>query len=313
MKIEDAIAISRASQHSWGDETAAGLRRRFRYENFFDFLDTIKTMCGFLCSVDALERTARWVSEMLGSHGVVYAEVYTSPLIYQRWGLRWSEVSGALEEGFAEGEDEGGARCMILLDSVRQWGPDAAHEVLGLQQNEPCARVIGFGLGGEESVDLVEFLDVYERARDLGLRTTVHAGETGEASDVAFAIEKLRVDRVAHGIRCLDDASVLDLVRDSKTPLDLAVSSNYRTRVVRGIHPIGALLGAGLTVTLGTDDPTLFGTDPERELRRAICAGNLGAEEAMSIITAGVEASFAPANLKDVMRAEIRNFERSDS
>jgi adenosine deaminase len=301
LSIESTLEIAARRGHPWGNLSKAELRNRFRYADFHSFLQAVKGMAEVLCSLEALERNARELSLFLVRHGVRYAEVYASPYIYVSWGLDGSEVMHALERGFAAGEHEGGALCAILLDSVRQWGPDAADRVLDLHEETKLRRVIGFGLGGDESVPFEDFSKVFDRARALELHTVVHAGEAGKPSDVATAIEVLGVERIAHGIRAIDDPATLRRLRESGVPLDVAITSNFRTGVVKGRHPIRGLLDEGVPVTLSTDDPSLFRTDLPREYRRARRVCGLSEDELKEIARNGIRYSFA----SDETRAEL--------
>ena len=306
LPVATAIEIAKLRNHPWGLLTPAQLRRTFRYASFDDFLAAIREMCRVLADPIALRRAARELSLELRCHDVEYAEVYTSPYIYVRWGLDYSQVLSAVDDGFAEGEAEGGTRCMILLDSVRQWGPEAAHVVLDGLEKTNAPRVIGFGLGGEERVPLKDFTDVFDRVRDLGLRTVVHAGEGTNARDVWDAIDILGVDRVAHGIRAIEDEQLMRTLAERKTPLDLAVTSNYRTRVVTTQpHPVRQLIDAGIVVTLSTDDPSLFRTSLSREYVRARRWGALTVDELRGIAVNGIEASFASELEKQRLRFEL--------
>lgn len=301
--VESAVEIAALRSHPWGALSAAQLRKRFAFTDFLDFLRSIRDMCMVLASPEALERAAYELSLKLRREGVEYAEVYTSPYIYVRWGLDYGEVLRAVDRGFARAEERGGARCAILLDSVRQWGAEAANKVLdGLEAN-PVPRTIAFGLGGEERVPLEEFRQVYDRARGMGLRTVVHAGEGTSADDVWKAIDVLGVDRIAHGIRGVVDRELLSTLARRRIPLDLAVTSNYRTRVVTDVpHPIRALLDAGVIVTLSTDDPSLFRTDLPREYVRARRFGQLNDDELRQVAQNGVDASFASEHTKQSLR-----------
>lgn len=306
LSIDSSIELAAARGLPWGRLTRRELRKQFRYDDFPSFLMAVKSMAEVLCSIEALERNARELSGFLAGHGVEYAEVYVSPYIYVWWGLDGVEVMQAVERGFSSAEEEGGARCAILLDSVRQWGAEAAERVLDLHESLPLTRVVGFGLGGEESVPFEEFRGAFDRARSLGLHTVVHAGEAGDPEDVAKAIDMLGVERIAHGFRALDDPGVLSRLVASRIPLDLAVTSNYRTGVVSGPHPIRRLLDQGVPVTLSTDDPSLFRIDLPREYRRVQRLCGLSEDELREIARNGVRYSFAGDDLK------ARLFERLD-
>lgn len=300
-----AIELAKAAGHPWSEETVHSLRRRFRYSGFDGFLLTIREMCSLLCSTAALERTALELSLFLGRFGVGYAEIYVSPYIYMRAGIGYEDAVDAVIAGFELAERAGGARSMILLDSVRQWGPDAALALLEAAAAHPRERVIGFGLGGSETPPLEDFIEAFQRAGSLGLRRVVHAGETGEGDDVRKAVEVLEVERIAHGIRALESPRALALLRESGVALDLAVTSNYRTRVVTGEHPIRRLIDEQITTTLSTDDPSLFRTDPIREYERARRFGRLSGEELYEVARNGIEKSFATEELKDELRREL--------
>jgi len=293
LSVESAIELAAERDLPWGRLTPSELRRQFVYPDFDSFLLAVKGMAEVLCSLPALRRNAMELSHFLARHGVAYAEVYFSPYIYVWWGLDGVAALTAVDEGFAAAEVAGGAECAILLDSVRQWGPKAAQKVLDFHDETRLARVKGFGLGGQESVPFEEFRDAFDRARKLELRTVVHAGESGDPWDVARAIDVLGVERIAHGIRSLEVPEVFSRLLSSGVPLDLAVTSNYRTRVVEGVHPIRRLLDEGVPLTLSTDDPSLFRIDLPREYRRARRICDISEDELKEIARNGVRYSFA--------------------
>jgi len=301
LSAESAVAIAKERGLPWGELTPRELRRKFRYASFTEFLLTVRDMAEVLAAYDVLERAARELSMSLAAAGVLYAEVYVSPNIYPRFGLDGAEALLAADRGFAAGENAGGARCAILLDSVRQWGPDAATAVLDAFERSRCTRAIGFGLGGDEASPLALFDETFERARSLGLRTVVHAGEVSNAADVRAAVATLKVERVAHGIRAVDDPQLLAEIRDRGVALDVCLTSNYRTGAVHGAHPVRHLLDAGIAVTLSTDDPSLFRTDLPHEFRLARRFG-LSQAELATIAGNAIEHSFAPDTTKRSLR-----------
>ena len=303
LSIRSAIELGGLRGHPWGALTAGQLRARFRYANLGEFLMTVRDMCQILASPEALYRCAYELTHGLAKSGAVYAEVYCSPYIFVRWGLPESEVFDAMDRGFSDGEQAGGSRCAILLDSVRQWGPEAAHAVLDGYTRNRLPRIVGFGLGGDETYPLENFTEVFDRVRAESLQPVVHAGETGPASDVEKALD-LGVVRIAHGIRAMDQPRILDKVIRNGVTLDIALTSNYRTKAVEGPHPIRDLLDRGAQLTLNSDDPSLFRTDLRREYVRARRCGVTDAELGM-IAAHGIEASFANEETKVELRREL--------
>ena len=161
----------------------------------------------------------------------------------------------------------------VLADTVRQFGAPVAEDTLrAVLPHRDLGLVVGFGMGGDEtSAPAAEFARVFREARDAGLRTTVHAGETGDAASVSEALDHLRPHRIAHGIGAATDPALMQRLVDEKIPLDVCPTSNLETGVVADVaaHPLRRLLDAGVGVSLGTDDPGLFGTDLTREYELA--------------------------------------------
>lgn len=250
------------------------VRSRLVFRDFRDFLLLYRDLCRQIRSPSDYALLAGDLVRRLRREAITYAEVYVSPALVDRIGLSWPEVVDALEPVFVRHESAGRGTIRVLLDSVRQWGPGAAHHVLDLHEARPWARVVGFGVGGDEgSVAAREFSEVYERARSLALGTVIHAGEWAGPDSVREALDSLRPGRIAHGIRAAEDPALIRRLVKERVPLDVCLTSNAKTGAVApragGLtHPVLILLRAGVRITLSTDDPGLFSTSLGGEYRR---------------------------------------------
>ena len=232
------------------------------------FLSLYATICRLFRRPEDYGEAARAIGEALGRDGVGYAEVYVSPEIFSKMGLDAAECLAAVAEVFRA--RPGGCDCRILLDVVRQWGPESAARVLDLYESNPLPVIVGFGMGGDENaLPASAFAGIYARARALGLKTSVHAGEWGGAESLRQALDALRPDRVDHGVAA-DDRLVRRLA-DESTTLCMAPTGNVATGAVNGFeeHPLPRLLEAGVRVALSADDPLLFATTTANEYRVA--------------------------------------------
>lgn len=284
--------LARRAGHPFADPAVFAARRE-SLGGPAGFLELFADVCRLFRSPDDYRAAARGLAEGLFEDGVAYAEVYVSPEICSRIGLDARACLEAVDAGFAEASH--GADCRLLLDTVRHWGPEAAARVLDLHERRPLARVVGFGMGGDEaSVPAVEFADAYARARFLGLSTSVHAGEWQGADSVREALDALRPDRLDHGIAAAGDADLVARLAGEGITLWIAPTGNVATGAVASldVHPLPRLLESGVFVALSADDPLLFGTTTALEHERAAEAFGLSEEQMREIAGRAWKAAF---------------------
>src|SRR5262249_8875745 len=142
------------------------------------FLGLYADVCRLFRHPEDYVGAALAVAGALADDRIDYAEIYGPPEGFTRIRLDPDACPGAIDVGFREALETRGILCRILLDVVRQWGPESAERVLDLYERRPLPSIVGFGMGGEEErVPAAEFGGTYLRARSLGLHTSVHAGE----------------------------------------------------------------------------------------------------------------------------------------
>jgi aminodeoxyfutalosine deaminase len=158
-----------------------------------------------------------------------------------------------------------------ILDAVRQFGVEQAMRVAELAAERTDQGVVAYGIGGSEVRGPAEwFTEVFAFAKRAGLRLTAHAGESMGPESVWAALE-LGAERIGHGIASVHDTRLMRHLRENDIPLEICITSNLVTGVVKRIkeHPIRRLYDAGVPLVLNTDDPAMFGCTLTDEYRLA--------------------------------------------
>ncbi|MGH3361540.1 MAG: adenosine deaminase family protein, partial [Nocardioides sp.] len=198
-----------------------------------------------------------------------------------------------------------------IYDIPGEAGLPSADATLDFALNHRPDALVGFGLGGPEiGVPRPQFKPHFDAARAAGLRSVPHAGETTGAETVWDAVRLLGAERIGHGTSAAADPALLAHLAEAGIPLEVCPSSNVATRAVAAIgdHPIAAMRDAGVTVTINSDDPPMFGTSLNQEY--AIAAELLGLDAAgvADLARAAVHASFAEEDVRSRLLTEIDEY-----
>jgi aminodeoxyfutalosine deaminase len=198
------------------------------------------------------------------SHGAVYLEGIFTPAEPAGRGVRWEEIFAGYCDGAQEARERHGVRVALTPDIPRGYPMEAAEFTVTHGIAHADRGIVAVGLGGSESDYPPEpYERVFARAKDGGLGSVPHAGESEGPASIRCALDTLGADRIRHGFRAIEDPGLVSELADRGIVLDICPTSNVRTGVVPSLaeHPLPDLLAAGVKCTVNTDDPAMFGCD----------------------------------------------------
>ena len=279
----------------------AAMRRAHAFTDLQSFLDLYYAGASVLRTEDDFREMAMAYFRRAAADRVVHAEVFFDPQTHTARGVPMGAVIGGLAQASAEAAASLDLDASLILCFLRHLSEEEAFATLeaALPYRD---RFIGVGLDSSERGHPPEkFARVFERCRALGLHVVAHAGEEGPPAYIESALDVLKVERIDHGVRCLEDPALVQRLVRTRMPLTVCPLSNVRLRVCDTMadHPLPRMLAAGLCVTVNSDDPAYFGgyvNDNYEALFAAHPA--LGVHEARMLAANGFEASFAPAQAK---------------
>ncbi len=243
--------------------TVEALRARLAFRTFGEFIDRWVWKCGFLDRYEDFESLAESVLTDLAAQGVVHVEPSISPGDYEKaHGLEATGVVEAVLRGAERAARAHGITCGLVVDLTGNHGPRTAARRLDEITPYRGQGVVAVGLGGSEGeYPPGPFAEVYREAARRGFHRTAHAGEVAGPASVREALDSLGVERVDHGIRAIEDPSLVARLARDGVPLAVCPTSNVRTGAVPSLaeHPLRRLFDAGVRVTVNSDDPTFFG------------------------------------------------------
>ena len=276
----------------------------FRYRTFDQFLATYLFTSHFVRDASDFRELVQAVLERLASENIVYAEITVSFIEYIEQGIGLAEMVSALDEAASRAAPP---RVQWILDPVRNIGPERALDLLQEVLRSRPKNLVGITLGGAEHLfPPAAFTKVYAVAREAGLRRTVHAGEGLGPESVWDAIRKLEVERIGHGVRSIEDPSLVRYLAENRIPLEVCPTSNLWTGIYPSYkaHPLKALHEAGVPVSINTDDPEFFRTSLSEEYGHAAETG-LSETAIREIMQNGFRHAFLPQSEAERLEKEF--------
>jgi adenosine deaminase len=274
----------------------------YRYQSLDGFLAVFWLVQSCLTSRDDWTRLAYESVVDGAAHGRVYAETFFTPARHLAAGQRLGDIVAGLVDGIEAAERDTSARCMLIADIDRAYGPQAGAElVAGLIElrrgrARGIDRVIGIGLDSTElGVDPRSFEPAYHQAGAAGFRLTAHQGEDTGPDAIAACVDVLGAERIDHGLSLVRDDELVRRFASERIPLTVCPTSNVvianRVPTVAE-HPYARMRAAGLLATLNTDDPALTHLDLGLEYRNVAAAYGWDFDTMVAIAHDGVDAAW---------------------
>jgi adenosine deaminase len=284
-------------------KTPRDAQRFFQFKSFPHFIDVYCTVVDCITKEGQFERITYEMLESDAQCNVQYVEASFSAPDHVLRGLDYGKTLDAINRGINRARMDFGTECNVRVDLVRNYGPEKGMEVLDWIEGK-SDNIISIDLGGsEERFPAKPYKSVYQRARDMGLHLVAHAGEAAGADSIWQAVDELGVEHIGHGVTAIDDAKLLEHLKRRGIAIEACPTSNVRTRVVRTLksHPIKVFRDLGLTVTVNTDDPSMFGTDMNNEYLQLHRQLGFSLPELFNLSLNAVNSSFLPEESKSKM------------
>ena len=308
LEPELAFEFARRNDIDLPYTTAGDMRAAYRFADLQSFLDVYYASCSVLRSEQDFYDLTRAYLDRAIADNVRHVEPFFDPQTHTSRNVPYHAVVTGIRRALDEARERDGVTSRLILCVLRD--RSAAEALATLEEAlENDTPVDGIGLdSGEVGNPPSKFGEVYARAREAGLHTVAHAGEEGPASYIRDSLDLLGAKRIDHGVRCLEDPElVARLVRD-RVCLTVCPNSNVALRVFDRMedHPLRAMLDAGLSVTVNSDDPAYFGGYIGENYRAVASALDLSAEQLVTLARNAITGSFADEGRKAELLAELK-------
>lgn len=292
-----------------GVSKKADLRKKFDVTSLDDFIDLfINIVQNCFREDEDIEYLLLDAKDYLKRNNITYAEIFFSPTIFMKNGLKFEEMIKRLDAGASKIETEDNIEIYFIIDVSRTFGVKNAVQNLELTLANRVKHVIGIGLGGaEETGPAKEFKKIFDKAIKNKLDVVAHAGEVVGPESIWDALKHLKAKRIGHGISAIQDDELMSYLADKQIPIEVCPTSNLFTqKYVKKLkdHPIRQFFDRGLKVTVNTDDPTLFGIDLVDEYMRLANQNFFSAAELIQIAKNGIYSTFRPKKQQNAHWAE---------
>lgn len=276
-------------------DSVQALRAAYAFTDLQSFLDIYYAGASVLLhEQDFFDMAMAYFHRAAADH-IVHAELFFDPQTHTARGVPVETVIHGLARACRTAHEELGISSALILCFLRHLSEADAFETL--EQALPHREhFIGIGLDSSERGNPPEkFARVFAHCRELGLRIVAHAGEEGPAGYIWDALDLLGVERIDHGVRCVEDPQLVEHLARARIPLTVCPLSNVKLRVfdTMSAHNVMTLIDAGLCVTVNSDDPAYFGGYLNQNFLEMFEAlPQLGAHHAVQLAKNSFDASF---------------------
>jgi len=276
----------------------------YKFTGFDHFIEVYLAISSCICTADDLELIAAEFLKDRAEQNILYSEVIYTPYTHLPH-IPLDEQLAALNRARKTAEEKWGVRINLAPDISRERRPiEASHQIAEWAIKNRNNGITSLGLGGPEIGNPPElFASTFEIARKAGFPATPHAGETEGPASIWGALKTLNAVRIGHGVRCLEDPSLVSYLKEKQIPLEVCPSSNVCLHVVPDLtsHPLPRLMDEGLYVTINSDDPPMFNTNLTEEYLRITDEFGFSVPQLKQFVFNAARASLLPIDEKNTL------------
>jgi adenosine deaminase len=282
-------------------KTVDDVKKAYEFDNLQSFLDIYYQGAGVLIQEqDFYDLTWEYLKKC-DSENVRHVELFFDPQTHTDRGIHFDTFITGIHRALQDAEKDLNISSYLIMCFLRHLSESEALKTLDAALAHKD-KIIAVGLDSSEKGHPPEkFQRVFQKALEEGFLTVAHAGEEGPADYIWQALEMLKVSRVDHGVRCLEDDRLVDFLKENQIPLTVCPLSNIKLKVFNKLedHNLKVLIDRGLLVTINADDPSYFGgylNDNYIQTQKAL---NLTRDEIAQLAINSFKASFLPQDKKD--------------
>ena len=290
--------------------TIEEIQAAYNFKDLNDFLSIYNQGTKVLRSEeDFYEITMEYLTKA-HEQKIVHTEIFIDFQTYERRKIAPEIIMNGTKAAINQANQTFGISTYLILAFLRHLGAERAMKTLetGLKFRD---NIVGIGLAASELGFPPElFRDVYDKARSEGFKTTAHAGEEGPASYVRNSVEILKVDRIDHGNKAMDDIELIRELAEKRIPLTLCPLSNIALGNVSNLknHTLKKKLDLGLMVSVNSDDPAYFGGYVNENFKAVVSELGLDKSDIKKLAENSIISSFLPMDDKNRLLHKIKTF-----
>lgn len=278
---------------------------------FENFLSKFITLREFFRSPEAIRRITYEAIEDAAIDNIRYLELRFTPVALSKVeDFLLGDVMDWVLEAAKKGEKENGVITRLIASVNRHESVSLAEKVIELAVDRKDAGIVGIDLAGAEANFPAEpFLGVFNEAAQAGMYATIHAGEWGGSVNVREAIEKFNAKRIGHGVRVMEDPSVVAVAREHNPYFEVCITSNNQSGVIPDLHnhPFPEMLRQGLNAGLHTDDPSICQVTLSYEYQLACEELGVPVSKLFTGILASARNAFLPESERDTLVGSLES------
>lgn len=277
--------------------------------NLAEYLEKFRLPIACLQDEEGLTGAGYDVLRTMSGENVRYAEIRFDPAASACGDRDFGRIIEALLKGLEKGKSEFGIIYNVIVCAMRHYSAEQNYEMIRTAREFLGCGVCAADLAGAEAqYPMSEFTELFGRVKKLGMPFTLHAGECGNAENIADAL-RAGAARIGHGIAMRGRRDLQRLVKETGVGIEMCPISNLQTKAVRspGEYPLREFMENGILVTINTDNRTVSGTSLTKELEFVQKVYGIEDDEILQYMKNAAAVSFAEENRKEELYSELQN------